>query len=136
VNRPCAILLLEDDPKEIELVSQALSKLARKTILTVARTVGEAEKFINESAVPPSQSAPDIVLVDLRLATGSGMQFIAWCKSNPRLPRIHIIVFSASNSPKDRAEAFKLGASAFENKPLTFEELTQKLSRILAEWCD
>lgn len=135
MNRPCSILLLEDDPKEVELVRGALGKLNRAFLFNAVADVNEAKEFIAHSGVP-AQAVPDLILIDIKLGSETGFEFLRWCKSVPDLSSSHLIVFTNSDYPKAKAETFKLGASAFEPKPLSFDDLVLALSRILNEWCD
>jgi CheY-like chemotaxis protein len=127
---------LEDDANEAELVSIALRKLKRPTIFNVARTVAEAKQFIQKATeLPGDPPQPDVVLIDVRLGIDSGLDFLQWCKVIPHCTRTRFIVFTGSAYPKDRIDAFKFGASAFETKPVSFEELVETMRRILMEWC-
>ena len=135
MGEACTILLLEDEYNDIGLFLFALGKLKRKTSVDTVRNVAQAREFISRK-LAASAPPPNLILIDIGLAHESGLEFIRWCKSDPRLQRVHIIVFSGSTDSKDRTEAFKLGASAFETKPLEMDDLIATLSRLIAEWCD
>lgn len=125
---PCAILLVEDDRNEIELISLALGKINKPHTLTIAQSLSEAKTQATAA------SAVDVILVDVHLGPDSGLDFVRWCKrelgTGPNL-----IVFSGSAYPPEQEAAMVSGADAVEVKPMSFKELIATLTRILNEWC-
>jgi CheY-like chemotaxis protein len=126
-------LILEDDANDALLIRRAFTSAACRAF--VCRNTSEARAYLVGAGMYANRDHyqfPDIFITDLRLADESGMQFLGWLRSKPEFKDLPVIILSCSTSPKDMAEAKKLGVSRFIQKPGNpgeLEMLVIKLSR-------
>jgi two-component system phosphate regulon response regulator PhoB len=107
------ILVVDDEPRLRELMKVALGP--RYTFLE-AGDVGEALALV--------RSRPDLVLLDVMIPGGSGLDVLREIRRDPDLGRIPVVVVSAWQATEDRRAALDEGADAFLGKPFPLEELT------------
>jgi len=133
LNRDDTILLIEDDRVDIMTVQRALKKNRVSNPLYVARTGLDALSMLRgepgfEKISPP----PALILLDLNLPKMSGIEFLQELRNDPGLKKLHIIVLTSSNEPKDRAAAFRYDVDDYIVKPHSFDEFTLAMATILA----
>jgi len=107
------ILLVEDEPALRELMKVALGSGYR---FSEAGDVAEALELVRSHV-------PDIVLLDLMLPGGSGLDVLRAVRAEPALAGVRVIIVSAWQSAEDRRVALELGAAGFLGKPFTVDEL-------------
>jgi DNA-binding response OmpR family regulator len=107
------ILVVDDEPRLRELMKVALG--TRYTFLE-AGDVNQALSLVRKR--------PDLVLLDVMIPGGSGLDVLREIRSNPDLDRIPVVVVSAWQAAEDRRAALEEGADAFLGKPFPLEELT------------
>src|SRR5215210_4570494 len=110
---PPRILLVEDEPALRELMKVALGA---GYDFVEAGDVAEALELVRSHV-------PDVVLLDLMLPGGSGLDVLRAVRADPSLGGVRVIVVSAWQSAEDRRVALELGAAAFLGKPFTVDEL-------------
>jgi CheY-like chemotaxis protein len=118
------IFLVEDNAGDILLIRQILAGLPIPIHLHIARDGDQALFMMAEGLF-----RPDLILLDLNLPNVSGSLFLA--RSKPEVP---VVVFSSSANPEDVREAMELGATAFVQKPMDFEEYRERVARIVSDW--
>ena len=114
------ILIVDDEP-DLRLLLQRKLTLHKYECFTAANTA--------QAWTIAARELPDIMLLDLMLSGEHGFLLLRRLKSDPLLRRIRVIIVSATASEQTRAEAARLGASAFFQKPFDFEQLLQTLQR-------
>lgn len=114
------VLLVEDNPGDVELVREALkiSKLSYR--LQVARDFEEARENIEK--IGAGGECPDVLLIDINLPKGSGLELLRILRAYTLCPQPPVIVVSSSNSPQDRARAAEFGIAHYFRKPADLEE--------------
>jgi len=112
------ILIIDDDPLNIEIISAAASAPGR--ILHVAKTIAEALTIINKQVL-------SLILLDLFLPDGDGRTVLRQLKEQKRTYDIPVIVVTANNSPIVRKECIDLGAVDYFNKPLLLSLIKQSI---------
>jgi CheY-like chemotaxis protein len=121
------ILYVEDEELNRTLLRAVLQRAPdprlRSASLIEARTLGQARVILTEQPI-------DLVLLDVRLPDGSGLDLVREIKS--RDPALGVVVMSASVLPAEREEAVRAGCDAFVAKPYVPGELLATLHRILA----
>ncbi len=136
-SKPFTILHVEDDPNDILLVQRALRKSeVPSAILSVSdgdravaylsgtQDYGDREKF----------PFPQLVLLDLKMPRKSGMEVLAWIRSQPTSKRILVVVFTSSKHDQDINQAYDLGANSYLVKPVGFDELVITMKQIYQYW--
>ena len=118
---PTRVLIVDDEP-DLRLLLQRKLTLHKYECFTAANTA--------QAWTIAARELPDIVLLDLMLSGEHGFLLLRRLKSDPLLRRIRVVIVSATASEQTRAEAQRLGASAFFQKPFDFEQLLQALQQL------
>ena len=128
------ILLVEDNPGDIKLISDALAETKISPSLRIVRDGIEAGEFLRRE--PPFQNAPrpSIILLDLNLPRKDGRIVLSEIKSNPALRLIPVIVFSGSDAPADIYNCYALCANCYVVKPRDLFSLNETINCIVEFW--
>lgn len=129
VDGPVKVLLVEDQAADIELTKQALSQVAAKVDLTVAKNGAEALEALR--AYGPATSS--LVLLDLKMPVLDGHEFLARAGQEFDLDEMNIVVLTTSNSDTDREKAHALGARAYMIKDPDFDVFAGAISSLVDE---
>ena len=121
-THPIEILLVEDNPADIRLTSEALRGGQIPTHLNVARDGVEAIDFLRRRAAYATAPRPDIVLLDLNLPRKNGREVLAEIKQDPDLKTIPVIVLSTSQDEEDIWRSYHLQANAYITKPVDLDQ--------------
>ena len=121
------IMIIDDDPDDIELFCEALSEID-KNIECITASNGEAGlRLLNK----PDTVLPDYIFLDLNMPALNGKQCLTSLKANPRLQHIPVIIYTTSKLHEDKEETKKLGAASFITKPSKLSELRKAIASIL-----
>jgi chemotaxis family two-component system response regulator Rcp1 len=133
MNGPC-ILLVEDDPDDVELMRQVLRGYETPVNLHTAADGELALAFLRKEG--PHAGAPDaaLVLLDLNMPVMDGRQALAAMKADPRLKAIPVVVLTTSGNAQEIAASYALGANAFVTKPVGLQEFSRTVRGILDFW--
>jgi CheY-like chemotaxis protein len=129
-------LLVEDDRVDIMTVQRALKKIDITNPLIVARTGVEALGMLRGDGFPRIEPTPSLILLDLNLPKMGGIEFLRELRADPVLKTLPVIVLTSSNEPGDRAAAFEYEVNDYIVKPHTFDEFSDAISMILADWSE
>lgn len=110
------ILLIEDNPGDVQLIKECLRLRATPYELTHCETVDAALHLV-KSYGTNGQKVPDLMLLDYNLPRGEARTVLQASGNNPVLTRMRKAVVTSSLAPKDREEALRFGADAFIYKP-------------------
>lgn len=124
-NKIVEILLVEDNPQDLELALRALKKAKVSNHIEVARDGAEALDFIfGEGAYVGRKLAdgPKVVLLDLKLPKVDGIEVLRRIKGDARTKVIPVIVLTSSNEQRDVVESYQLGVNSYIVKPVNFEQ--------------
>ena len=135
-DNDAVILLVEDDRVDIMTVQRALKKIAITNPLCVARTGVEALGMLRGDGFPRIEPTPSLILLDLNLPKMGGIEFLRELRADPVLKTLPVIVLTSSNEPGDRAAAFEYEVNDYIVKPHTFDEFSDAMSMILADWSE
>lgn len=114
------VLLVEDNVADVELVREALSCCDLQHEMEVASDFEEARQFIEQIGV--SETRPDVVLMDLNLPKGSGLDLLRMLRAKPGGHNVPVVVVSSSNAPSDRARAAEYNVKDYFRKPADIDE--------------
>jgi CheY-like chemotaxis protein len=117
VGQCVCILLAEDNDGDIFLVRRALDMYIGPHQLLIAKDGEEALQVLERANADESAPCPDFAVLDLNLPRRNGIQILERLRSIPRCAAAPVIIFTSSDLPKDRAEALRLGASRYFQKP-------------------
>src|SRR4051812_42971467 len=122
------VLVAEDDPDDLELLEQAVSRAAPDIVLRTCRDGAEVIKYLEgtgDYADRAQYPVPRAVITDLKMPRCDGFELLEWVKSHEQFMIIPTIVFTSSTHDSDVKRAFQLGANAYFQKPTSFDELVE-----------
>lgn len=130
------ILLVEDNPKDVELTLAALeqSQLANEVI--VVRDGAEALDFLFRRSAFATRNTldPAVVLLDLKLPKVDGLEVLETVKKDPRLKQTPIVMLTSSREESDLVRSYELGVNAFVVKPVGFREFFDAIQDLGVFW--
>lgn len=136
-DRNHVILLVEDNPDDVELTRRALdeSKVANK--LVVVRDGVEALQYLfREDAYAGRDAAdlPEVVLLDLKLPKVDGLEVLRRIRADERTRILPVVVLTSSNAERDIVESYALGANSYIRKPVEFERFAEATKTLGLYW--
>jgi CheY-like chemotaxis protein len=130
------ILLVEDDPNDIELTLSALGEYNLANEAVVTRDGVEALDYLyrrGQFAERP-EGDPVVILLDLKMPRLGGLQVLKQLKADERLRLIPIVILTSSREDRDLAECYRLGANAYVVKPVHFVDFVEAVKYIGVFW--
>jgi CheY-like chemotaxis protein len=131
MNRENKVFYVEDNPDDIMLTSLALRKAGIAVQLETATDGDEAIAALKDR---PTSDLPDCILLDLKLPCSSGLEVLAWIRSQPHLKRLPVIMLTSSSLPSDVNQAYELGANSYLLKPADLTSLIDLTKTIDLYW--
>ncbi|MBN1581832.1 MAG: response regulator [Anaerolineae bacterium] len=130
------ILLVEDDPKDIELTLIALSEYNLANKIVIARDGLEALDYLYHRGTFAQRSAgnPVVILLDLKMPRLDGLQVLQQIKADEQMRFVPVVILTSSRESRDLDECYKLGANAYVVKPVRFAEFVQAIKQIGIFW--
>jgi CheY-like chemotaxis protein len=130
------ILLVEDDPKDVDLTLTALEdyKLANEVVVT--RDGQEALDYLycrGQFETRPADN-PAVMLLDLKLPKVDGLEVLTRIKSDPHLKLIPVVVLTSSHEEKDMMRSYELGVNGYVVKPVDFHEFVNAVRELGVFW--
>jgi CheY-like chemotaxis protein len=130
------ILMVEDDPKDVELTMTALEgyNLANEVIVT--RDGEEALDYLYRRGKYTTRSSdhPAVILLDLKLPKVDGLEVLRQVKSDVNLQMIPVVVLTSSREERDLVSSYKLGVNAYVVKPVDFHEFVNAIKELGVFW--
>ena len=136
-NEPVEILLVEDNPNDVELALHALKKNKVSNRIHVVRDGEEALDFIfgkDGSCGGPSEQRPKMVLLDLKLPKVDGLEVLRRLKGDPRTRSIPVIMLTSSSEEPDIVKSYDLGVNSYIVKPVDFQQFTEAVRQLGLYW--
>jgi len=130
------ILMVEDDPRDVELTLTALEDYNLANEVVVTRDGQEALDYLycrGQFATRP-QDNPAVMLLDLKLPKVDGMEVLQKVRSDERLKMIPVVVLTSSHEEKDMMRSYKLGVNAYVVKPVDFHEFVNAVKELGVFW--
>src|ERR1700689_2683829 len=130
------ILLVEDDPKDVELTLTALEEYNLANEVVVARDGAEALDYLYCRGVfagRPNDN-PAVLLLDLKLPKVDGLEVLQQIKSDENLRMGPLVVLTSSREEKDMVTSYKLGVNAYVVKPVDFHEFVNAIKELGMFW--
>jgi CheY-like chemotaxis protein len=116
------ILLAEDNPADVYLIREALQEHAVQCTIRVASDGKEVLRIISAECRETADEPPALIILDLNLPRHDGIEILQRLQASPPLRQIPVVVLTSSDSPQDRAAAFRSGALHFLRKPSSLEQ--------------
>jgi two-component system response regulator len=131
------ILLVEDNPDDIELTLRAFRKSKIANEIVVAKDGVEAIDYLfatGEHAGRDNSSPPQLVLLDLKLPRLDGLQVLERIRANPKTRLLPVVILTSSTEEPDLLTGYSLGANSYIRKPVDFQEFVVAVRRLGRYW--
>ena len=130
------ILLVEDNPKDVELTLAALQRSNLANDVVVVRDGVEAIDYLycQGSYQDRQRGHPAVVLLDLKLPKVDGIQVLEKVKGDPDLQQVPIVMLTTSREEKDLVRSYKLGVNAYVVKPVRFKDFVSAMEDLGIFW--
>jgi CheY-like chemotaxis protein len=130
------ILIVEDDPKDVELTLTALEEYNLANEVVVTRDGEEALDYLycRGNFKMRSGDNPAVLLLDLKLPKVDGLEVLQQMKSDEKLRMIPVVVLTSSREEKDMVASYKLGVNAYVVKPVDFHEFVNAIKELGIFW--
>ncbi len=131
------ILLVEDNPTDVELTLRALKKNNLANKVHVVTDGEQALEFIFATGSCKGRDInhkPKVILLDLKLPKVDGLEVLRKIKSDERTKNIPVVVLTSSKEEKDRIESYRLGVNSYIAKPVDFSRFTEAVSGLGFYW--
>jgi len=136
-NQPTQILLVEDNPHDLELALHALKKNNISNQIHIARDGVEALDFIFCRGIYADRhlsTYPKVILLDLKLPKVDGLEVLKVLKSDPRTRSIPVVVMTSSREEQDLVRSYALGVNSYIIKPVDFPQFTEAVRQLGLYW--
>jgi CheY-like chemotaxis protein len=136
INKLGRILMVEDDPKDVELTLTALEEYNLANEVIVTRDGEQALDYLNCRGEYKTRSSgnPAVMLLDLKLPKVDGLEVLKQIKSDGELRMIPVVVLTSSKEEKDMVASYKLGVNAYVVKPVDFHEFVNAIKELGVFW--
>ncbi|MBU4319220.1 MAG: response regulator [Proteobacteria bacterium] len=135
--KPASILLVEDNPMDVELIMDAFKEARLGNAIHVAENGKKAldylfgkEKYADRKQYP----LPDIVLLDLKMPGIDGHEVLRQIKGADKLKRLPVIILTSSRDEGDRAISYDNGANSYLVKPVSFDDFLKVVKQVSDYW--
>lgn len=130
------ILLVEDNPNDLELSLTALSQSGLANDVIVCRDGAEAKEYLfregSFAGRPPGH--PAVVLLDLKLPKIDGLELLRMIRDNAETSRLPVVILTSSREEKDVAAGYHLGSNAYVVKPVEFAAFFKAIQDLGIFW--
>lgn len=131
------ILLVEDNPRDVEMTLRALKKRNLANHVRVVKDGAEALDFFFSTGADVGRSphqTPKVVMLDLKLPKVSGLEVLKKLKSDERTRNIPVVVLTSSQEEKDMVESYRLGVNSYIVKPVDFDKFAEAIGEMGFYW--
>jgi CheY-like chemotaxis protein len=137
MTRSRIILLVEDNPDDVELTLRAFAKSNIANQVIVATDGDEALEYLfatGRHAGRDSRLLPEVVLLDLKLPTIDGLGVLRRLRADERTRRLPVVILTSSNEEQDVLRSYDLGANSFVQKPVDFTDFIDAARHLGLYW--
>ncbi len=131
------ILLVEDNPDDVDLTLRALQKNNIMNEVIVVNDGAEAMDFLlcrGKYKDYGPKCAPTVILLDLKLPKMNGHEVLKQIRSNPKTELIPVVILTSSLEEEDIVKGYKLGANSYIRKPIDFQQFMQAVQSLGLYW--
>lgn len=131
---PIEILLVEDNPGDVELTREALHDSKVHMNLSVVHDGVEALAFLRREGTYGDAPRPDLILLDLNLPRKDGRTVLGEIKAEPELRQIPVVILTSSQAEQDILRAYALHANCYVTKPVDLDQFITIVRSIEQFW--
>jgi CheY-like chemotaxis protein len=131
------ILLVEDNPSDVELTKRALEKRHISNQLLVAEDGKQALDYLFAEGVHAGRDVtdlPTVVLLDLKLPKLDGLEVLRRIRADSRTKRLPVVILTSSSEEQDLAASYDLGANSYIRKPVDFAKFAEAIEYLGLYW--
>lgn len=132
MSNQLSILLVEDNPMDVDLTLRAFKRRRLTNPVEVARDGEEALAWIPRWEA--GEPLPAVILLDLKLPRIGGLEVLRQLKAHPEFRRIPVVMLTTSSENQDVRKAYTLGANSYIVKPVNFEKFLEVAAQIELYW--
>lgn len=133
---PPLVLMVDDNVCDVELTREAFTEMPVPVRFDSVRDGYEALAYLRHEGPHATSERPDLILLDLNMPRMNGRETLAALKGDPHLADIPVVVLTTSESEHDVLDCYRKHAAAFVTKPVTVDELIEKLRAVCRMWLD
>lgn len=134
IGQPIEILLVEDNPADVRLTTEALRDGKVQNNLHVVGDGVEAMAFLRRAGAYADAPHPDLVLLDLNLPRKDGREVLAEIRADAKLRRVPVVVLTTSEAEEDVLRAYDLNANCYITKPVDLDQFIRVVKSIEDFW--
>jgi two-component system response regulator len=131
------ILLVEDNPDDVQLTLRALKKNKIMNDVVAAQDGVEALEYLygtGQYAGRDTKILPQVVLLDLKMPRMDGLEVLHRIRADERTKLLPVVMLTTSSEDKDRVESYKLGANSYIRKPVDFDQFAVAVQQLGLYW--
>ena len=131
------ILLVEDNPDDVELTRRAFRKNKISNEMVVVNDGAAALDYLFAQGAYKARDAsalPAVVLLDLKLPRFDGLHVLKELRSNPKTKLLPVVVLTSSTEDRDLVSSYSLGANSYVRKPVDFQEFVDAVAQLGLYW--
>lgn len=131
------ILLVEDNPDDVELTVRALAKSHVANSLDLASDGVEALEYLagtGKFAGRDPNQLPQVILLDLKMPRMDGLEVLRRIRADEKTRLLPVVVLTTSSEERDRVESYKLGANSYIRKPVDFVQFAESVRQLGLYW--
>jgi len=128
------ILIVDDNPDDVELTRNAFKQSKLKVNLHTAEDGEEAVDFLHQKGAFAQAPQPDLIFLDLNMPRKNGYEVLAEVKQDDKLKSIPIVVMTTSDAQTDIIKSYNLGCNCYATKPVDFKTFCNVIRQIEEFW--
>lgn len=133
-TNPTRILLIEDDPNDVELIQLALENYNFVNQIDVVMDGEQALTYLHGTATASASPLPRLVLLDLKLPKVDGIQVLRAIRTHPLTRELVVVVMTSSAESQDLSACYDLGVNSYIIKPLDFQQFIEVTRQVGFYW--
>ena len=128
------VLLVEDNPADVDLMKETLEDDKIRLHLNVVTDGEEAMNYLQKKGSYKNAVTPDLIFLDLNLPKMDGREVLAAIKNDSELKTIPVVILSTSDAETDVFKSYAIGANCYVTKPVGLEQFTKIIKEIQEFW--
>ncbi len=134
VTKPIEVLLVEDDPCDVELTEECMKDAKVLVSLNVVDDGVKALAYLRKQGRYAAAKRPDLILLDLNLPKKDGREVLSEVKNDENLKSIPVVILTTSSTDEDVLNTYGLGANSYITKPAGFDQFVKVVKSIENFW--
>lgn len=134
LGRPIEVLLVEDDPADVELTLEVMDRTRLKVQMNVVKDGVEAMEYLRRDGKYTDSIRPDLILLDLNMPRKDGREVLREIKADEGLKSIPVVILTTSDSDEDIIMTYATGANCYITKPVGLDQFIKVVRSIENFW--